>query len=81
MYIEAAIFLLNEEIEPEVLYTDFKYKQNISLFQASFLFISFQSLCAKQHRIAITRALALRENVNVLLDGIPKLTVQVSTKI
>ena len=81
MYIEAAIFLLNEEIEPEVLYTDFKYKQNISLFQASFLFISFQSLCAKQHRIAITRALAPRENVNVLLDGIPKLTVQVSTKI
>ena len=41
----------------------------------------FQSLFAKQHPIAITRALAPRENVNVLLDGSPKLTVQVSTKI
>ena len=41
----------------------------------------FQSLFAKQHPIAITRALAPRENVSVLLDGTPKLTVQVSTKI
>ena len=41
----------------------------------------FQSLFAKQHRIAIIRALAQMENVNVLLDGTPKLTVQVSTKI
>ena len=41
----------------------------------------FQSLFAKQHPIATTRALALMENVNVHLDGTPKLTVQVSTKI
>ena len=41
----------------------------------------FQSLFAKQHRIAIIRALAPTENVYVLLDGTPKLTVQVSTKI
>ena len=41
----------------------------------------FQSLFAKQHRIAIIRALAPTENVSVLLDGTPKLTVQVSTKI
>ena len=41
----------------------------------------FQSSIAKQHRIAIIRALAPMENVNVLLDGTPKLTVQVSTKI
>ena len=41
----------------------------------------FQSLFAKQHQIAIIRALAPTENVNVLLDGTPKLTVQVSTKI
>ena len=41
----------------------------------------FQSSFAKQHRIAIIRALASMENVNVLLDGTPKLTVQVSTKI
>ena len=41
----------------------------------------FQSSFAKQHRIAIIRALAPTENVNVLLDGTPKLTVQVSTKI
>ena len=41
----------------------------------------FQSSIAKQHRIAINRVLAPTENVNVLLDGTPKLTVQVSTKI
>ena len=41
----------------------------------------FQSLFAKQHPIATTRALAPMENVNVHLDGTPKLTVLVSTKI
>ena len=41
----------------------------------------FQSLFAKQHLIATTRALAPMENVNVHLDGTPKLTVIVSTKI
>ena len=41
----------------------------------------FQISFVKQHRIAIIRALAPMENVNVLLDGTPKLTVQVSTKI
>ena len=41
----------------------------------------FQSSIAKQHRIAINRVLAQTENVNVHLDGTPKLTVQVSTKI
>ena len=41
----------------------------------------FQSLFAKQHPIATTRALAPMENVNVILDGTPKLTAQVSTNI
>ena len=41
----------------------------------------FQSLFAKQHPIATTRALAPMENVNVHLDGTPKLTVLVSSKI
>ena len=41
----------------------------------------FQSSFVKQHQIAIIRALAPRENANAPLDGTPKLTVQVSTKI